>query len=145
MPKASHRLDILVVPKDPAARPEARARAWLQTQASLERTTGRGEQGTRASELVPGGFVRVRVDVPPGMVIFGNRLGGFHVRCPSCAANLVRPFAQAWSGRQGTVPRVACAACGGDFSANDLHTAPQIEHDTLEQRSVQVPAAVHLP
>lgn len=76
-----------------------------------------GEPGPRASELLPEGFARVRVDAPGRPLLVANQLGGFHVRCPACGAGLARGF--------DPYGKTRCA-CGGRWAWHALDCRPPI-------------------
>lgn len=113
MPRAAHRLDIVLVPDDPdrkvlPADLRALAAAW---------------QGRK--DLVEGGVGAIRADLPSDVTLYGNQLGGFAVRCPDTSQNLVPLFNRAMTAwRAGGARTLACSACGVQHPLEALDYAP---------------------
>ncbi len=108
MPHASHRLDLLVLPKtlDQPLNEEAVVR--------LFRGWGVGQEGrtNQDQDLVDGGCRRVWLDQPGRLMLFGNQSGGFRVRCPETRDNISMVFGQAhraW--KSGAERTLKCPAC----------------------------------
>lgn len=113
MPRASHRLDLALVPTE-AARPPDRA-AWeaLLARWRAEGLLVEGRPGPRADALIPGGFARLWLDEPGRLTLYANQQGGYSARCPSCEALLTAAFSaalQRW--REGGPDQLRCPACG---------------------------------
>ncbi len=115
MVRPSHRLDLLIVPGNPDTVPSSEVitalSAWLD------------DVGPGA--LVDGGGAGWGLDQPGKAVLYANRQGGFHVRCPACAAPLARAFGVAvgrW--RAGGAREVACGACGTSHDLDGLDFRP---------------------
>jgi hypothetical protein len=113
MPRAAHRLDIVLVPDDPdrtvdSAELRSLAAAW---------------QGR--ADLVEGGVGAIRADVPCRVTLYGNQLGGFAVRCPDLSQNVVPAFNRAMTAwRAGGARVLPCTACGADHPLEALDYAP---------------------
>ncbi|MCB9676865.1 MAG: hypothetical protein H6737_17250 [Alphaproteobacteria bacterium] len=116
-PRATHRLDLHLVPGDlseaAAEAVEALWRAW-EAQGYL---AGRGP-GERAGALVEGGFAHARRDDPGAVVLYANQVGGFQVRCPECGSGLARSLD--WAGT------TVCPSCGGAFALEALDCRPPV-------------------
>lgn len=126
MPLASHRISVFVVPKDPeqvlsgaqeeALLAELERRHWLSE---------RGQAGEQSEDVIEGGFQRLRVDRPGRPVLYGNRLGGFRARCPSCGASVAAELGavlEVW--REQGHRESACRACGSRFLLEEWEYAP---------------------
>ncbi len=110
-PHPSHRLNAWLVHADPDREPgeglaedlaDAPARAWLE-----------------------GGWRQARLDRPPRPHLYGNKQGGYLVRCPACTWPLAREAAAAlarW--RAGGGRALACPACGGTHALEGLAYRP---------------------
>jgi hypothetical protein len=88
--------------------------------------TADGAPGPAAARLVDGGFVAWRVDRPPAPTVYGNRQGGYAVRCPACGLGLARALGEAirrWRAGEGTSLR--CPACEADTRLEALDYAPE--------------------
>ena len=113
MPRASHRLDIVLVPINPDQEVDVNALRGLVAQ-----WRGRGD-------LVSGGQDAIRVDIPRRVALYGNQQGGFAVRCPSSAENIVPAFNRAvttW--RAGGSRSLRCPSCGDTHPLESLEFAP---------------------
>lgn len=124
--RPTHRLNLYLLPADPERRLEPLA---------LERGVVRliqagilgldGAPGPDAARLVAGGLVAWRVDRPVAPTVYGNRQGGYAVRCPACGAGLARALGEAlarWRAGEGTALR--CPACEADTHLDALDYAP---------------------
>lgn len=125
MPYASHRVDLHLVPEDPDAAP---APGWSTLWArGVERGWwgADGEAGPDAAELVEGGFARASLEWARPMRFVANGLGGFHVRCPACAAPLARGWQEALAAWRAGGPReLVCPACGAPADLHHLDLRP---------------------
>ena len=109
-PPASHRLDLLLLAptsETPGSWAEGVIDTWREAGFLL------GE-GPGPRELVAGGFLRVWAEVHDHERFHANRQGGFRVRCPRDAGNVVPAFNPAMSAwRAGRGPRsLRCPTCG---------------------------------
>lgn len=140
MARATHRLDLLVLPRDPDAPADALApviAAWvaagfLRVGDDALASTGPGfTSGTLrhayalgARALVAGGVGHVVWMREAAARFLANRSGGFRVRCPSSGAlvtDRLHPAMAAW--RAGG-PRVLACACGGTHDLAVLDYVP---------------------
>ncbi len=140
--RPSHRLNLYLVPADPERRPEAAAAE--RGLAALRRAgvLSGWRAGPAAGRLIAGGFALLRVDRPPLPVIYGNRQGGYAVRCPRCGAGMVPAALRALSTwRAGGGRSASCPACGGSWELEELETAPPARpaRFALELRDVAGP------
>ncbi|MCB9759021.1 MAG: hypothetical protein H6739_04210 [Alphaproteobacteria bacterium] len=141
--RPTHRLNLYVVPDDPEREVSVQAEQdGLAALARLGVTAGRGRPGPRAETLIQGGFALLRVDRPRGPAVYGNRQGGFHVRCPTCNMPLARPFSGAvrrW--KAGSARQMICPGCGHVHDLARLEFAPPAALGlfALELRDVESP------
>ncbi len=141
MPRPTHRLSLYLVPDDPdRGFDRSRLDAALDSLRSEGVLQGLGP-GPDAARLVPGGFRRLRIDLPDQPVIYGNRQGGFYARCPECGAHLAAslgPVLRSW--RAGGGRDVPCG-CGAQSDLARLDYAPPaaIGRFALELRDVGGP------
>lgn len=108
-PHPTHRLSAWLVPSEPERLVPDDLRQGL---AVLQTELGAGDPRWGRS-LLPGGWVRAHLDHPPQPHLYGNKQGGYRVRCPVCQAPLAREAAAAlvhWRAGQGR--EVACRGCG---------------------------------
>lgn len=73
--------------------------------------------------VVRGGCVRVRVDLPDGMVLYANQQGGFRVNCDQCGHNLspqLPSIRHALADGSG----VCCEGCGESLENDSLDFRP---------------------
>lgn len=130
VPFPSDHLDLMLVPTEPGRLLDEGAcvglfdawqeAGWLASGASPDRRLA----GPLADELLPGGFLALWLDRPPGEVLYANQQGGFRVQCPSCGGNLVPAFqAAVVARRQGVDRRVSCG-CGFDAALTEVPLAP---------------------
>ena len=125
MPRASHRLDLIIVPSDIRRVPDQTAfdhlcRRW-QTCGELNEN---GE-GPGLDSLISGGFRRVWLDLPGRVVLYTNQQGGYRVNCPECNINLAAEFSlsvQQW--RSGAPRRMTCVGCKVDSPLERLLLSP---------------------
>jgi hypothetical protein len=118
MPRASHRLDVVLVSADLEREPDAAAFEVLR---SSWVASGRLSDGS----LVRGGFRRLWLDVPGHMALYANQQGGYYVRCPKSGGNLARIFGaavQAWRG--GGERSLVCPHCGEVHALEAVTLAP---------------------
>jgi hypothetical protein len=112
LPRARHRLDLLLIPTDPEL--ELPRSDWEALRAAWE---DRGllqddRPGTAAEQLIQGGFGRCWIDHPGGTHLFANQQGGYRVGCPSCATWITGAFVGALtSWRSGGERRMGCPRC----------------------------------
>lgn len=121
-PHPSHRLSAWLVPTEPdRACP-------FDTPGRLQRlqTSGSGpEPGPPGEALIPGGWVGVRLDRPPGPHLYGNKQGGYRIRCPSCAAPLIAEATDALERWRGGGDRaLVCRRCQQPHSLEGLDYRP---------------------
>lgn len=122
--RPTHSLNLLLVPDDPERLPDddELQRVWDKL-VSMGIIGPLGRPGPEASRL--GHFSLLRIDRPPGPAVYGNRQGGFRVRCPRCGMALARPFSSAarrW--KLGGPRRLTCPGCGADLDLVELIFAP---------------------
>ena len=131
--RPTHRLNLYLVPQGGTADPEA----LLSALADWGVLAGM-KPGPRAEEFVDGGFALLRVDRPGRELLYGNRQGGFRVRCPDCGANLVAAFSEA----RAKDAEVTCDACGGTRDHRALTFLPDVAFGELavELRDVGAPS-----
>ena len=113
MPHASHIISLVVLPKDPehVLAPQAEANL-LQHAVGAGLVDSEMHAGPAANEWIPGGFVRMHLDRPDRPVLYGNRVGGYRVRCAHCGANMVQAVSvalEAWRAGGGRLAQ--CGAC----------------------------------
>jgi len=90
----------------------------------LQLKSGR-KPGSRAGELVDGGYASIRVDLPDDLVLYANGQGGFHVTCPVSGDNVVPTFGRALTAWRAGGPRaLECPACGATHALEHLEFAP---------------------
>lgn len=121
MPRASHRVDLLLVPVDPQRIPCAEAFAEVEQgwrdAGLLEAKNGSG--------LVLGGFRRLWLDLPDRLWLYANHQGGYYVRCPQTGGNLAHSFSAAvqdW--RRGGRFALDCPHCGQSHALDAVTLAP---------------------
>lgn len=125
MARPGHRLDLLLVPPDPDARPVEALNALLRELKQRGVVGAAGQPGPEAARWVEGGFARLRVDKPDRITLYANAQGGFRVRCPTCGANLVPTFSAALTAwRSGGPRRCTCPSCGADPPLEALDFQP---------------------
>ena len=123
MPRPSSRLDLAVVPLGSAAVTSARRLFEHFVQTDLCDAAGR--PASRASTVGVGRFVRCRLDLPPGPVLYANQLGGFRVSCPACDGNVVPVFSAALKeAKSGGEGRLRCPSCEVQTAVAGLAFAP---------------------
>ena len=87
--------------------------------------TSTGRAGPKAESWVKGGFALARLDRPPGVTTYGNRVGGFHVDCPSCGGAVARAWGAAVQAlKGGSHWALCCPHCSRDLGPNQVHTRP---------------------
>ena len=125
--RPTHRLNLYLLPADPERRldePALHAGVAGLIQAGI--FAADGAPGPAAARLVAGGFVAWRVDRPPAPTVYGNRQGGYAVRCPACGVGLARELGaaiQRWRAGEGT--ELHCAGCNAKTRLESLHYAPE--------------------
>jgi hypothetical protein len=132
--RPTHRLNLYLVPeKEPSDASVDGLLAALGDWGVLQGV----KPGPTAGELVEGGFAMMRVDRPGRELLYGNRQGGFHVRCPTCSENLVRQFSKAL----GSNSAVECPACELKSDPRRLAFEPPVAFGSLavEVRDVGAP------
>lgn len=139
-PHASRRLNLVLVPKDlDRTLDEAMLKIhWAQWQAQ-GLITARGRKGPEGEQWVADGFVLLRVDRPPGVGVYGNRVGGFHVDCPSCEQPIAGPWGKAVQDLKAQGEwALSCPHCGRALGPNQARTLPvaAIARFALELRDV---------
>jgi len=123
--RPSHRLNLYLVPSDPERTLDP---ASVEQGLSLLRADGVLDgmrPGPRAAALIEGGFALVRLDAPTQPTLYGNRQGGYRVRCPACGGSAVTPALdalKAW--RLGGARAATCPACGAATALEALDYAP---------------------
>lgn len=111
-PPARHRLDLLVVPKDPDAPADVMRRA----------VDDLGAAGLWPHGLGDGGPARL-VDL--GRQLFlSNRQGGFRVRCPGDGRIVHDPFVHALEAWRGGGTRILRCPCGDAHDLAELSYSP---------------------
>ncbi len=123
--RPTHRLNLYLVPADPER--ELDADAVERGLGALRRAgvLSGWRPGPAAEHLVAGGFALLRLDHPPLPTIYGNRQGGYFVRCPSCGTDMVPAALRALSvWRSGGGRAARCPSCGASRELEDLETAP---------------------
>ncbi len=108
MPHPGHRLDLQLVPTGPDARRRVRAAFHALCRDGFIGPDGFATE--RSSTLIPGGFVRARVDLPDAPRLWANQQGGFRATCPGCGRSVVGPVVRA--ARSGGAAEVRCDGCG---------------------------------
>jgi len=121
----SHRLDLNLVPADPATCPRDRAADLLKMFHTRGVTDKAGWASSGAGWLVQGGFRRIRLDDPGRLVLYSNQIGGFRVGCPHQEGAVVGAFREALIAWRAGGPRaLVCPACGESHALEDLAYAP---------------------
>jgi hypothetical protein len=130
--RPSHRLDLLLVPEPPDARPIAEARGLLADLVALGVLSADGTAGPRASEWMPGGFARLSVDDPGGVTLYANRQGGFRARCPVDGGNLAPELTTAITAWRAGGPRsLSCPRCGRTHALEEVDGLPAFAFGSL--------------
>ena len=130
MPKASHRLDLLLVPEniDADAPTDVLWEEFVQRGWML----GDGAAGPHGGDVIAGGFVRARVDRPSRIALFANALGGFRVGCPVSKRSIVPAFSAAYEAFRTGAPReLCCPACGAIHALESLDYAPAARYGRM--------------
>ena len=130
MARPTHRLDIHLVPTQRDEQAVGRVRALLQR---WEEAGWVDSNGMFRVEGPFGRFKRVRIDDPGVVVLYGNSVGGFQVRCPSCGRSLARelkPFAS-----------TQCPQCVGSFELEQLDCRPPVARGRASLVMVDVETA----
>ena len=125
-PHASRRLNLVLVPVrwQAALDEECLASLWANW-VKEGIITSKGRAGPRAEAWVKGGFVLVRVDRPPRVGTYGNRVGGFHVSCPACGQPVAREWGSAVEALKHAAPwSLSCPGCGVSLGPNQVATQP---------------------
>ena len=127
VPRASHRLDLLLVPDEPERVPDAAAFAEICERWREEGVLGEGGRGgPRAAALVEGGFSRLSLDLPGRVGFYANQLGGFRVRCPETGEPIVPAFNLAMADlRRGGPRSLHCPSCGQRHALEGLAFLPE--------------------
>ena len=134
--RPTHRLNLYLVPQGSTADPESLLSALVEW-GVLEGM----KPGPQATEFVEGGFALLRVDRPGRELVYGNRQGGFRVRCPDCDANMVAAFGAA----RANDAEVTCDACGATRDHRALNFLPDVAFGELAVELRDVGAAVLTP
>lgn len=142
--KPTRRLNLLLVPQL-GDEPSSEGGALLIADGWLGEG---GRPGSQASELVEGGYRRWRWDPAPQGRLYGNRLGGFYVRCPVCEGNLAAAASRAvvaW--QDGAKPEVMCPSCESPRHLDRLDYRPPaaLGFGALELRDVGAPYLLNRP
>lgn len=129
--RVSHRLDLLILPRQPDRAPDAAAFAALidgwSARGCVAPSPGRIGAGPAAEALLPGGFSALRLDLPARPALYANEQGGFRVPCPGCDAPLARALGPAFEGwRSGGPRRIACGACGRSQDLYAVEAVPPV-------------------
>ena len=131
MPRPTRRLNLYLVPVDPERSLDvAQVSSGIArlVDEELGRPTRHPEvlgPGSRAFEVVTGGFAILRFDRPRAPVIYGNRLGGYRVTCPTCSVSLVREQAEVlgrWRRNAGRA--LSCPSCSTGLKLEELSSMP---------------------
>lgn len=123
MARATHRLDLLLVPGLDV--PIERAHEVLSALVQSGVCEPGGDAGPEGTAWVPGGFARIYVERPQGLTLFANRTGGFRVQCPDTAAPIVASFQQAMGRWRAGGPRtLSCPACDAIHDLDQLGFQP---------------------
>ena len=132
MPKASHRLNLRLLPPHPRD-PLGAIVERLVDAAYLQPMGAAYTPGTRP--LLNGSFQVALVLSDPGPRFYSPGQGGFRVRCPHCQNNLVPAFSSALT-RQDLALR---CTCGQEFPLTALEFQPPCAFASacLELRDVQ--------
>ena len=120
MPPAAHRLSLHLLPADPEA-PVGAVRALFAT-LQAEGWLADERPGPRA--LVAGGFLRARLETFDTVRFVSNWQGGFHVRCPVDARDVVGGFGRALEAWRAGGPRALGCDCGAVHPLEALVYAP---------------------
>jgi hypothetical protein len=121
-PHPSRRLNAWLVPTDPErVCPESLGAALGQI------TPDQAHEQPRRSgrELIVGGFLALRLDHRPQGHLYGNKQGGYRVRCPACRTPLAREAAFAlrrWQG--GQTRHLDCPECRASLDLAGLSYRP---------------------
>lgn len=125
MPHASSRLDLLLAPRDPERVFGAAEASWWSDAVRDGWWTAEGGLGPNRDAVVPGGFVRARLERDDRGRLVANQQGGVAARCRSCGTGLARGLEAAvreW--QAGGLRDVACPRCGRVDRAEDLDLRP---------------------
>ena len=126
MPRARHRLDLLLIPRDPERVLERTK--WDSLMARWERMGVLQEErpGASAEHLIRGGFDRLWLDQPGGIRLFANQQGGYRVHCPDCGSLITGAFVPALGAwRRGGERRMDCPECEASPSLESLDFRPR--------------------
>ena len=120
-PHPTHRLNAWLVPSDPEREPGNALTAGLATLQAE-----RGETSQRwGHDLLPGGWLGVRLDQPAAPHLYGNKQGGFQVRCPGCQTPVAREVPEVlarW--RRGEGRQMSCPSCRETVALEALSYRP---------------------
>ena len=120
-PHPTHRLNLWLVPSDPERGvPDSAASGLAGLKAEHD-----GNPRRWGDALLPGGWTHARLDRPSSPHLYGNKQGGFQVRCPTCRTPLVREAAEALSRwRAGKGRTLACPHCATTSPLEALNYRP---------------------
>ena len=125
MARPSHRLDIIITPLDPEARPLQAFRDLVDQLAREGVVAPDGTPGPAAEHWMPGGFARLRLDLPDQLTLYANRQGGFRAYCPERDVLVTAAFAQALgTARRGGDYVMQCPACSQVHALSDVTGRP---------------------
>ena len=113
MPPASGRLSIALLPRDADAPIDVVEALWANV------------QGLAHDEIVPGGFLRARLETHPDVRFYSNWLGGFAARCPGDGTTITDRFARALERWRAGGDRAVECACGARHDLSALSFAPE--------------------
>ena len=126
VPLVSHRIAVFLVPKNPDQDlPRELEQALLTELVHMNWVSEEGRAGQASNELIEGGFQRFRVDRPGQPVLYGNRLGGFRAKCPSCGVSVAGSLGgviERW--REQGDRRSSCTSCRERFLLEEWDYAP---------------------
>jgi hypothetical protein len=115
MPHASHRMDLLVVPRDLEHPLDSGAVEALFVRWGIDN----GGRSPQVAELIEGGCQRVWLDRPGRLLLYANQSGGFRVQCPVNGDNISARFGRAYRNwKAGGERRVLCS-CGAEHALED--------------------------
>lgn len=125
MPRASARVDVVLVPTSAEVGDAQLAAAWWQLGVQRGWWLEDGSAGAQADQCVQGGFARARIEHSPAPRLIANQLGGFRVRCRVCGANAVRDFSVGMGNwRKGEPREWRCTSCGTRQALEDAELTP---------------------
>ncbi len=136
-PHPTHRLNAWLVPADPDRQCPGKSQEALD-QFIREHQPMKSKRWGGA--FLTGGWVVARLDLPPSAHLYGNKQGGYQVRCSGCEAAMVQEAIgglRRW--QEGGPRRLQCPNCGMEQDLAGLQFRPPAAPGrfAIELRDVQ--------